>query len=377
LAGGDFTSIGGQTRNRFARLSNDTAALQSLDVTRHTVTWTLGGSSPQFARVLFQDSSDNVVYFRLYNVTSIGRSWTVSGITLSTERDIYVRARGYSRSGYQNGSESITESVRHIFLRSAPQVLNLSTRMRVQAGNGVAISGFIVNGNAPKKVAVRGIGPSIFSSLDPLADPNLELHAANGALIAQNDDWQSDPAQAAELREIGLDLQHPKESGILISLQPGAYTAILAGKNGGAGQGLVEIYDTDDAADSRLANISTRGHVLTGNNILIGGFILGGSQDSRIAVRGVGPSLAQFGLNPVLADPTLDLYDSHGTRLVSNDDWENDPVSADQLRLLGLAPQNPKEAGIFQSLPPGAFTTLMSGTNGGTGIGLVEIYDVP
>jgi hypothetical protein len=94
-------------------------------------------------------------------------------------------------------------------------------------------------------------------------------------------------------------------------------------------------------------------------------------------VRGVGPSLAQFGLNPVLADPTLDLYDSHGTRLVSNDDWQDDAASADQLRLLGLAPQDPKESGIFQSLPPGAFTSLLSGKNGGTGIGLVEIYDIP
>jgi uncharacterized delta-60 repeat protein len=377
LAGGDFTSIGGQTRNRFARLNNDTAALQSLDVTRHTVTWTLGGSSPQFAHVILEDSSDNVLYFRFYNVTSVGSNWTVSGLRLSTERDIYVRARGYSRSGYQNASESITQSVRHTFLRSAPQVLNLSTRMRVQSGNEVLISGFIVTGNAPKKVAVRGIGPSLFSSLDRLGDPTLELHAANGALIAQNDNWQSDPAQAEELRELGLALNDSRESGIVISLQPGAYTAILAGKNGGAGQGLVEIYDTDDAADSLLANISTRGHVLTGDNILIGGFILGGSNDSRIAVRGIGPSLAQFGLNPVLADPTLDLYDSHGTRLVSNDDWANDPVSADQLRLLGLAPQNPKESGIVQSLPPGAFTTILSGTDGGTGIGLVEIYDVP
>ncbi len=128
---------------------------------------------------------------------------------------------------------------------------------------------------------MRGIGPSLipFGISDALADPTLELRAANGALLAQNDDWQDDPAQAAQLTALGLALQDPKESGIIATLQPGAsYTAILAGNNGGTGVGLVEIYDTNQAADSQLANISTRGFVQTGNNVMIGGFILGGEQ---------------------------------------------------------------------------------------------------
>jgi hypothetical protein len=251
--------------------------------------------------------------------------------------------------------------------------------MRVQTGNNVLIGGFILTGNAPKTVAVRGIGPSLvpFGISDALADPTLELHNSSGGLLGQNDNWQDDPASAAQLTALGLALQDPKESGMVATLQsPGSYTAILAGKNNGIGVGLVEIYDTHSAASSQLANISTRGFVLTGNDVMIGGFILGGSNNTRVVVRGIGPSLAQFGLSPVLANPTLELHDGNGALLISNDDWQDDPVSAAQLTALGLAPQDPKESGIFQSLPPGAFTAVLAGKNGGTGIGLVEIYNL-
>jgi hypothetical protein len=242
------------------------------------------------------------------------------------------------------------------------------------------IGGFIITGNAAKNVAVRGIGPSLtgFGINDALTDPTLELHASNGTLLFQNDNWQDNPAQAAQLTALGLALQDPRESGIVATLQPGAsYTAILAGKNGGTGVGLVEIYDTNRAADSQLANISTRGFVQTGNNVMIGGFILGGgSNNTQVAVRGIGPSLAQFGLSPVLVDPTLELRDSNGMLLIANDNWQDDSVSAAQLTAHGLAPQDPKESGIFASLPPGAFTAILAGKNGGTGIGLIEIYNV-
>jgi hypothetical protein len=241
----------------------------------------------------------------------------------------------------------------------------------------VLIAGFIITGNAPKNVAVRGIGPSLaaFGVPGVLADPTLAL---GGALILQNDDWQDDPVQAAQLTALGLALQDPKESGLVATLQPGAsYTAILAGKNGGTGVGLVEVYDTNRAVDSQLANISTRGFVLTGNDVMIGGFILGGSNnDTRAVVRGIGPSLADFGLSPVLADPTLELHDGNGALLISNDDWQDDPTSAAQLTALGLALPNPNESGIFAVLPPGAFTAILAGKDGGVGIGLVEIYNV-
>ena len=259
------------------------------------------------------------------------------------------------------------------------QALNISTRLRVDTGNNVLIGGFIVAGSAPKSVAVRGIGPSLmqFGITDVLADPTLELRNSTGALLMQNDNWQDDPSQAAQLSVLGLGLQNPSESGLVASLSPASYTAILAGKNGGTGVGLVEIYDTNQASNSRLANISTRGFVLLGNNIMIGGFILGGGDNTHVVIRGLGPSLGQFGLSPVLANPTLVLHDGNGAVLVSNDNWQEDPASASQLIALGLAPPEPAESGIYASLPPGAFTAVLAGKNSGTGIGLVEIYNVP
>jgi hypothetical protein len=249
--------------------------------------------------------------------------------------------------------------------------------MRVDTGSNVLIAGFIITGNASKNVMVRGIGPSLaqFGISDVLADPTLELHG-NGSLIAQDDDWQDDPSQAAQIAAANLALPDSKESGIAATLQPGSYTAILAGKNSGTGVGLVEVYDPNSGANSQLANISTRGFVLTGANVMIGGFILGGNSDTGVVVRGIGPSLAQFGLSPVLVDPTLELHDSNGAVLVSNDNWEDDPASASQLTLLGLAPSDAKESGIYRSLPPGAFTAILAGKDSGTGIGLVEVYNV-
>ncbi|HEV2841655.1 MAG TPA: hypothetical protein VGW39_10050 [Chthoniobacterales bacterium] len=258
---------------------------------------------------------------------------------------------------------------------SPAQTLNMSTRMRVEAGDNVAISGFIVTGEAPKSVALRGIGPSMFSpgfEEDVLADPILELRGNDGGLITQNDDWQDDPAQAAQLTALGLALHEPEESGFVATLQPGTYTAILAGKNQTAGLGLVEIYDVNSTGNSRLANISTRGVVLTEYDVMIGGFILVGETRTDVVVRGLGPSLAQFGLSSVLADPTLRVVDANGYPMASNDNWQDDA----ELILLGLGLQNPAESGIFTSLIPGAYTVILSGVNNGTGVGVVEIYNV-
>jgi hypothetical protein len=257
------------------------------------------------------------------------------------------------------------------------QALNISTRLRVETGERVAIGGFIITGIEPKKVAIRGVGPSLSNSglSDVLADPTLELRSSGGALLLQNDNWQDDPAQAAQLMALGLAPQNPNESGMVATLEPGVYTAILAGKNQTSGLALVEIYDADTAADSRLANISTRGFVRTGDSVMIGGFILGeGSASCDVAVRGIGPSLGQSGLTDVLADPTLELYDGNGTLLIANDNWPDDFVSAEQLAAHGLAPPNIVEAGIFITLPPGLFTAVLAGKNGGVGLGLVEVY---
>ena len=239
------------------------------------------------------------------------------------------------------------------------------------------IAGFIITGNSSKPVVLRGIGPSLaaFGLTDLLLDPVLELHGSDGSLIFRNDNWKDD--QRSQIEGTVFQPSDDRESVILATLTPAAYTAILTGKNNTTGVGVVEAYDNNQALDSQLANISTRGFVQSGANVMIGGFILGGSQNNtHIALRGIGPSLAKFGLNPVLADPTLELRDSNGTLLVANDNWTDDPVSAAQLTANGLALQDPKESGIFTSLPPGAFTAILAGKNGGTGIGLIEVYNL-
>lgn len=260
---------------------------------------------------------------------------------------------------------------------SPAPALNISTRLRIETGDRRAIGGFIVAGTGPRKVVIRGIGPSLanFGLSDVLADPTMELRNDAGALVAQNDNWQDNSTQAAQLIALALAPAHPKESGLVAILQPGAYTALLAGKSDTTGVGLVEIYDADAAAASRLANISTRGFVTGGDNVMIAGFILGNGYSTSVGVRGIGPSLAQFGLSNVLEDPTLELRDSNGAVLAANDNWQDDPSAAARLSANGLAPQSPMESGIFTTLPPGVFTAILAGKNVGIGLGLVEVYN--
>ncbi len=239
------------------------------------------------------------------------------------------------------------------------------------------IAGFIIQGTDSKPVLLRGIGPSLaaFGIQDLLLDPVLELRDSNTSLMT-NDNWVDSP-QRSQFEGGPFQPSDNRESVVLGTLAAGNYTALLTGKDNTAGVGVVEVYDRDQAANSVLANISTRGFVEAGNNVMIGGFILGGgTNNTRIAVRGLGPSLAQFGLNPVLEDPTLELHDANGTTLAANDDWLGDPVSAALLTTNGLALSDPKEAGIFTALPAGQFTAILAGKNGGIGIGLIEIYNL-
>jgi len=238
------------------------------------------------------------------------------------------------------------------------------------------IGGFIITGNAPKPVVLRGRGPSLanFGINGVLLDPVLELRSSSSSLFT-NDNWKD--TQRSLIEGTIFQPTDDRESVILATVPPAAYTTILSGKNNSAGIGLLEVYDNNQAVDSVLANISTRGFVQTGNQVMIGGFILGGNSPARIAVRALGPSLASFGLNNVLADPTLELHDANGTTLVANDNWLDDPVSAAQLTANGLALPNQKESGIFTSLvPPGQFTAIVAGKNGGIGIALVETYNL-
>ena len=186
------------------------------------------------------------------------------------------------------------------------EAVNISGRSQVGTGENVAISGFIVAGTASKRVGVRGMGPSLasFGVVAPLADPMIELRRANGSLVLANDNWKE--TQQTEIANAGIAPSNDKEAALIATLTAGNYTAIVRGKNGGTGVGLAEVYDLDQAADSRLANISTRAFVGTGPDVLIGGFITGNKIGAtRIAIRALGPSLAQFGITNPLPDPRL------------------------------------------------------------------------
>jgi hypothetical protein len=247
----------------------------------------------------------------------------------------------------------------------------------VETADRVAIGGFIVQGNDSKPVLVRGLGPSLtaFGVTNVLLDPFLELRGPGG-LIMSNDNWMESP-QRAQFEGTVFQPSDNREAVVVASVPPENYTVILSGVGGTTGVGLIEIYDRNQAVDAELANISTRGFVQTGENVMIGGFILGNTTgNTGVVVRGLGPSLADFGVTDFLADPTLELRSQDGTVLVANDDWMDNPASAAQLTLVGLAPQHPDEAAIFTSLPPGQFTAILAGRNGGVGVGLVEIYNL-
>jgi uncharacterized repeat protein (TIGR01451 family) len=258
----------------------------------------------------------------------------------------------------------------------AAQAVNLSTRMRVQTGDNVGIGGFIIAGSAPKHVLLRGLGPSITGVSGVLADPVLELHGPGAFPTITNDNWRDDPAQEAAILATGIAPTNNLESAIEATLNPGAYTAVVRGKNNTSGLGLVEVYDLSQAVLAKLANISTRAFVSTGDNIVIAGFVLGShSGNDRIVVRGIGPSLAALGVSNTLADPMLELRDSNGALLMANNDWQENGAQAAELTAAGLAPTNPLESGIAATLPPGVYTALLSGLNNGSGVGLVEVYD--
>jgi hypothetical protein len=239
------------------------------------------------------------------------------------------------------------------------------------------IAGFIIQGNGSLPVVVRGMGPSLaaFGLKDLLLDPVIELRGPGGSILI-NDNWPDSP-QRSQFENTPFKPSDNRESIVLATLGPANYSAILTGSGQTAGLGLVEVYNNDKNAAAQLANISTRGFVRAQDNVMIGGFILGGAaNNARIALRGRGPSLSQFNLNPVLADPTLELKDANGTTIVANDNWTDDSASAALLTANGLALSDPKEAGIFISLPSAQFTAILAGKNGGIGIGLIEVYNL-
>jgi hypothetical protein len=238
------------------------------------------------------------------------------------------------------------------------------------------IGGFVITGTESKVVVLRALGPSLsnFGVSNVLSDPVLSLYNSSGALIATNDNWQSDPQNAA-IKKNGLAPGNLLESATLQILPPSAYTVIVRGKDSATGIGLVELYDLSPLSNSQLTNMSTRGAVGTDDDVLISGFTVGDVGSTTVIVRALGPSLGRFGVSGVLSDPTLTIFDSNGTMIASNDNWRDDPNAID-IQKNALSPPNERESALVLQLPAGEYTAVVSGANGGTGIGLAEVYSL-
>jgi hypothetical protein len=250
-----------------------------------------------------------------------------------------------------------------------PTVLaNISTRLPVGTGDNVLIAGFIVTGSQNKKVIVRAIGPSL-TLAGKLADPVLELHDGSGALLEMNDNWMDSPNKQAII-DSTIPPSNPLESAIVRSVAPGNYTAIERGVNNGTGIGVVEVYDLDTAANSKLANISTRGFVQTGDNVLFAGMIVVGQASQKVIIRALGPST---GVPGAMADPTLELRDGNGALLEANDNWMDSP-NKQAIIDSTIPPPNNAESAIVRTLTPANYTAIVRGVNNSTGIAVVEVY---
>jgi hypothetical protein len=255
-----------------------------------------------------------------------------------------------------------------------PQALNLSTRGAVSVGDNVLIGGFIITGTEPKTIVLRALGPSLssYGLSGVLSDPVLRVYNSSRTLIATNDNWQSDPNHFV-VESNGLTPANPLESATAQTLAPGAYTVIVTGHDPTPGIGLVELYDLSPLSNSTVKNMSTRGSVGTADNVLISGFIVGDVDNATVVVRALGPSLAASGVSGVLSDPVLTIFDSAGTAIATNDNWQ-DNTNAIDVQRNGLAPPNPSESALVLHLPAGRYTAIVTGANGGTGVALAEVY---
>lgn len=268
------------------------------------------------------------------------------------------------------GASSVTAAAS----AATARLLNISSRARVQTGDDVLIGGFIITASGTKRVVLRGLGPSLAAAGVPsvLADPVLELHKPNGKVIT-NDDW---PTARVDVQTTGIAPPSVKESAIVANLPSGNYTVILRGMNNANGIGLVEVYDLDTMAVSELVNISSRGVVGTGDNVLIGGIIVGPSAaaSSTMLARAIGPSLARFGVNNPLLDPTLELHNKDGVLIASNDNWKD--IQRAAIQATKAPPSDDRESALVFTASPGNYTAIVRGRNDGTGVALVEVYNL-
>jgi hypothetical protein len=304
-----------------------------------------------------------------WQVTYFGEASADAAPQLDPDGDGEDNLAEFRSNTIPTDASSVTRSAR---------ALNIATRLRVLRDDNVLIGGFIIAGSDAKNVIIRGIGPSLGSQgvADALADPVLQLFDAAGNSIASNDNWRD--TQAADIEATGIPPSDGRESAIVRALAPGSYTAVVSGGGGGIGIGLVEFYDLAAGEPAKLANIATRGFVDSGDNVMIGGFIIGaglgtnGRGTARLLVRAMGPSLFEAGVANALQDPTLAVINGNGDAVASNNNWKESQQA--EIEATTIPPRNDLESAVVQAVPAGLYTAVMRGVGGGTGVGLVEVY---
>ena len=301
---------------------------------------------PQYAQLLALDALGQTIFYYQYPTTGCNTAYNSIPIHLENTK----------------------------FPTVGPQALNLSTRGLVSGGDNVLIGGFIVSGTVPKTMVLRALGPSLsdYGVSNVLPDPVLSVYDSSGSLVGYNDNWQSDLNHSVTEAN-GLAPANALESALVRTLNPGAYTVVVTGVNATSGIGLVEVYDITPLATTKFVNMSTRGFAGTSDNVLISGFIIGDVDSATVVVRALGPSLTSFGVSGVLSDPTLTIVDSTGAVIATNNNWQ-DNINFVDVQKNGLAPPNASESALVLHLPAGAYTAIVSGADGGTGVALAEVY---
>jgi uncharacterized delta-60 repeat protein len=322
-----------------------------------------GGSAEMGLVRLLRDGSRDPNFTVTFNLGAM-----VTTLLLQSDGQLVVAG------DFHQVNEEERHSIARVFGDSPKRLANLSTRARVGRGQSVAIGGFIIAGDAAKRVILRAIGPSLESHglarSSLLLNPSLELHSASGDLLAHNDNWRD--RQEIEIAQSGIPPAANAEAAIVITLAPGHYTAVLQGSDGGEGIALAEVYDLDPVSNSQLANISTRGSVHENDGVMIAGFILQGSESSTMAVRALGPSLVSSGVTDPVSDPALTVHDQSGSIVAANDDWKQTQEA--ELAALGLGSTHDRDSALIATLPPGSYTAVVRGKSGQSGVGLVELY---
>jgi hypothetical protein len=287
-----------------------------------------------------------------------------------------------------NGHGSVTSATANVVVGNGTRAVNLSSRAQVGIDGDILITGFVINGSTSKRMLIRAVGPGLIKlGVDGvLANPFVTLMSSSQEQLAANDDWgvssnlQELTTAQSKVGAFPLDA-NSKDAALLVTLQPGAYTALVSGVSRGTGVALAEVYEVDDSTTNRLINLSARAYVGTGSKILIGGIVVRGNAPKRFLLRGVGPGLSRFGVVGLLADPKLSLMDRDGKAIAVNDDWYTNANAADIRAAMKSAGAfdiggNTKDSALLVDLQPGTYTAIVEGVGNTSGVALVEVYEV-